>query len=113
VWISIIAFPSLVGRAQFSAPSSSSLSSFHCLSLTEIHHLTFWPILREPGGSTQNPLILQKNWCFVGSAALEGCLQEVLVNYIQFTWIPLRNAGQVRGYSTSSRHSTCPIYVAK
>ncbi|KAJ7809394.1 hypothetical protein B0H14DRAFT_2866796, partial [Mycena olivaceomarginata] len=98
---SIITFPSLVGQAQFSAPSSSSLSSFHYPSPTEIHHLTFWPILGELGGSTRNPLILQKNWCFVGSAALEGYSQEVLVNYI------------FRGYSASSRHSTCPIYVAK
>ncbi|KAJ7805578.1 hypothetical protein B0H14DRAFT_3153366 [Mycena olivaceomarginata] len=49
----------------------------------EIHHLTFWLILGEPGGSTQNPLILQKNWCFVGLAALEGHSREVLVNYIR------------------------------
>ncbi|KAJ7779559.1 hypothetical protein B0H14DRAFT_323762 [Mycena olivaceomarginata] len=74
VWKSIITFPSLVGRAQFSAPSSSSLSSFHYPSPMEIHHLTFWPILGEPGGSTQNPLLLQKNWCFIGLAALEGHL---------------------------------------
>ncbi|KAJ7779576.1 hypothetical protein B0H14DRAFT_3586595 [Mycena olivaceomarginata] len=70
-------------KAQFSAPSSSSLSSFHYPSPTEIHHLTFWLILGELGGSTQNPHILQKNWCFVGSAALEGYSQEVLVNYIR------------------------------
>ncbi|KAJ7732958.1 hypothetical protein B0H14DRAFT_2639725 [Mycena olivaceomarginata] len=83
-------------KAQFSAPSSGSLSSFRYLSLMEIHHLTFWPILGEPGGSTRNPLILQKNWCFVGSAVLEGCLREVLVNYIRrrllyhFVIIPLK-----------------------
>ncbi|KAJ7834134.1 hypothetical protein B0H14DRAFT_3142429 [Mycena olivaceomarginata] len=65
------------------AATFNSLSFFHYPSPTEIHHLTFWPILREPGGSTQNPLILQKNWCFVGLAVLEGHSQEVLVNYIR------------------------------